>query len=96
MTTASQDLNEQCKHELTRRFCSLCNGKEDLGRREHDLEVERVLALPGWFAAAYNGRCARCNKRYSSGSAVRRKNNLDRCNAGSASYIGMCCAPEEE
>lgn len=96
MTTASQDLDEQCKHEITRRFCSLCNGKEDAGRRERDLEVERVLALPGWFSANYNGRCALCNERYSSGSAIRRKTHLERSGPNESRYVGMCCAPEAE
>lgn len=96
MTTASQDLDELCKHELTRRFCSLCNGKEDLGRRDHDLEVERVLALEGWFTANYNGRCALCGERYSSGSAIRRKTNLERNGPNESRYVNMCCAPEAE
>lgn len=96
MTTASEDLEEQCKHELTRRFCSLCNGKEDLGRREQDLEVERVLALPGWKAGNYGGRCAKCRTHYNPGTPIRKKNGLDRCPPDSPNWIAMCCAPTED
>ena len=96
MTTATEDLDGECKHELTRRFCSLCNGAEDAGRRARDLEVERVLALPGWRLAMYGGKCARCRTRYDPGSAIRRKNALDRCPEDSPNWIGMCCAPEDE
>lgn len=96
MTTASEDLDGECIHLLTRRFCAHCNGVADLQRKEHDLEVERVLALPGWFAAKYNGRCALCNTYYGSGSPIRRRTGLDRANVGAASWVGMCCAPTEE
>lgn len=96
MTTASQDLDDTCKHDIMRRSCSLCNGLEDLRRRERDLEVERVLALPGWFMASYNGRCALCNERYESGSAIRSKTHLERNGPNESRYVGMCCAPEAE
>jgi hypothetical protein len=96
VTTASQDLDEECKHQLTRRFCGLCNGLEDLRRREHDLDVERVLALPGWRVSMYGGRCAKCRTHYGSGSPIRKKNGLDRCPPDSPNWIAMCCAPTEE
>lgn len=89
MTTASEDLDQECIHLLTRRFCALCNGTEDLHRKEHDLEVERVLALPGWFMAKYGGQCAGCGSRFHSGSPISRSEF-------GGSYLGMCCAPEEE
>jgi hypothetical protein len=96
MTTASEDLDGECRHLLTRRFCADCNGTAERYRREHDLEVERVLALGGWFPAKYGGRCAKCSTRYEPGCPIRKRSGLDRCNAGSASYIAMCCAPTEE
>lgn len=95
MTSATEDLEGKCIHEITRRFCADCNGTAERFRREHDLEVERVLALPGWRAANYGGRCARCRTRYESGSAIRKKTNLDRCPEESPNWIGMCCAPRE-
>jgi hypothetical protein len=96
VTTATEDLDGQCIHELTRRFCSLCNGAEDLGRKEHALEVERVLALPGWREARYGGKCAKCRTHYDPGCAIRKKNGLDRCPEQSPNWIAMCCAPAEE
>jgi hypothetical protein len=96
MTTASQDLDEECIHLLTRRFCALCNGVADLQRRERDLEVERVLKLPGWRVAKYNGRCAKCRTWYALSSPIRKKTNLDHCPADSPNWIGMCCAPTED
>lgn len=96
MTTASEDLNQECRHELTRRFCADCNGTADLQRREHDLEVERVLALDGWFAGKYNGRCALCRTYYHSGSPIRKKTNLDHAPTDSPNWVGMCCAPDPE
>jgi hypothetical protein len=96
MTTASQDLDGECIHLLTRRFCAHCNGTVDLQRKSHDLEVERVLALPGWFAGQYGGKCAKCRTHYGSGSPIRRKNGLDRCPKDSPNYIAMCCAPGED
>jgi hypothetical protein len=96
MTTASQDLDETCKHDITRRFCSLCNGLEDLQRRERDLEVERVLALGEWFSAKYGGRCAKCNTRYEPGCPIRRKTQLERTSPNESRWVAMCCAPEEE
>lgn len=96
MTTASEDLDEECRHGITRRFCADCNGTAERFRRERDLEVERVLKLEGWFPARYSGRCAIDNTRYEVSSPIRRKTHLDQCNAGSASYVGMCCAPEKE
>lgn len=96
MTTASEDLDGECIHLLTRRFCADCNGKADLQRREHDMEVERVLKLDGWFEAKYNGRCAIDNTYYHSGSPIRRRTRLDHCNVGASSYVAMCCAPEAE
>lgn len=95
MTTASEDLDAECIHQLTRRFCGLCNGTAEKFRREHDLEVERVLALGGWWESIYGGRCAKCRTHYGSGSPIRRKNNLDHCPPDSPNYIGMCCAPRE-
>lgn len=97
MTTATEDLDDECIHLLTRRFCADCNGTAERFRREHDLEVERVLALDGWFPARYNGRCARCNTRYESGSAIRRKTALDRdISIEQPNFVNMCCAPEAE
>ena len=96
MTTASEDLDQECIHLLTRRFCALCNGVADLKRREHDLDVERVLAIPGWKSSMYGGRCAKCRTHYDSGSPIRKKTNLDRCPADSPNWIAMCCAPEGE
>jgi hypothetical protein len=96
MTTASQDLDGECIHLLTRRFCADCNGTADLQRREHDLEVERVLALPGWKLSQYGGRCAKCRTYYTPRSPIRKKNGLDRCPPDSPNWIGMCCAPTEE
>jgi hypothetical protein len=96
MTNASEDLDGECIHLLTRRFCADCNGVADMQRKEHDLEVERVLAMPGWFPAKYPGRCAKDNTYYHPGTPIRRKNGLDRCNVGSSSWVAMCCAPAEE
>lgn len=96
MTTASQDLDGECIHLLTRRFCADCNGTVDLQRKQHDLEVERVLAIPGWRVSMYGGRCARCRTHYGASSPIRKKNGLDRCPEDSPNWIGMCCAPTEE
>lgn len=94
MTTASQDLNNQCIHELTRRFCALCNGKEDLRRKERDLEVERVLALGEWFPSLYGGNCANCRERFHSGTPIKPAGQFETASGGA--YIAMCCAPSEE
>jgi hypothetical protein len=95
MTTASEDLESQCKHEITRRFCSMCNGFEDLQRREHDLKVETILKIPGWKASNYGGRCARCRGRYHPGTPIRKKTNLDHCPPDSPNWVAMCCAAED-
>lgn len=94
MTTATEDQDGECVHALTRRWCGLCNGTVDLQRRQRDLEVERMLELPGWRVSQYGGRCARCRTRYESGTPIRKKTNLDRCPMDSPNWIAMCCAPE--
>lgn len=96
MTTASQDLDAECIHLLTRRFCADCNGVADLQRRAHGLEVERVLSIPGWKAGNYGGRCAKCRTHYDPGTPIRKKNGLDHCPPDSPNWIAMCCAPTEE
>lgn len=93
MTTATQDLDEECIHLLTRRFCALCNGTVDLQRRERDLEVERVLALGGWFPARYGGRCAKCGERFSSGCPITKSGQFE--NRTGSPYVAMCCAPAD-
>lgn len=96
MTTATEDLDGECIHLITRRFCADCNGTAERFRRERDLEVERVLTLDGWFLGTYGGRCARCSTRYEPRTPVRKRNALDRIGTNPLSYIGMCCAPEAE
>lgn len=93
MTTASEDLDEQCRHLLTRRFCADCNGVAEKFRREHDLEVERVLALGEWFPARYGGQCAECGERFHPGVPIRNSGALE--TKSGRSWVAMCCAPKE-
>jgi hypothetical protein len=95
MTSASEDLDQLCKHEITRRFCADCNGTAERFRRENDLEMERVLALGNWFPARYGGRCAGCNERYESGVAIRRATEEEARYTQRGKYFAMCCAPKE-
>jgi hypothetical protein len=95
MTSASEDLDQQCKHELTRRTCGLCNGVAERFRREHDLEVERVLALGGWFPARYGGRCGGCSETFHPGTPIRRKQEEEFRTTNGNEYVAMCCAPKE-
>jgi hypothetical protein len=95
MTTATEDLDGECIHLLTRRWCGICNGTVDLMRRERDLAVEELLQHPGWRVANYGGRCARCRTRYEPGTPIRKKTALDRCPPDSPNWVAMCCVPQE-
>lgn len=96
MTNATQDLDGECIHLLTRRFCALCNGVEDLQRRQRDLEVERVLALDDWFAAKYGGQCAIDNRHFHPGTPIRKVTKLDHAANPFGNWVAMCCAPQED
>lgn len=93
MTTAGKDLDQECIHEITRRFCGDCNGLVDLQRKQNDLESERVLALSGWRVAMYGGRCAQCGRHYDSGSPIAHINVLG-IESSTGNWVGACCAPE--
>jgi hypothetical protein len=87
--------DEQCKHELTRSFCGICNGTVDRLRKEAQQAAEELLSIPGWRKAGFGGRCARCRRRYEPDSPIRKKTALDRCPEESPNWIAMCCAPQE-
>lgn len=95
MTTASEDLDGECIHLITRRFCADCNGTVDLQRKQNDLEAERVLALPGWRVAMYGGRCAKSGHRYDPGSPIAHIDVLG-IESSTGNWVGACCAPEAE
>lgn len=91
-------LEEQCKHELVRAWCGDCNGTVAAHIKEHEEEMARVLALPGWFKARYGGRCGNHpNEYFQVGSPITRKRSgaLNRPTPVPV-YLGMCCAPTED
>lgn len=90
------NLDDVCVHDITRRFCSLCNGLEKRQKEEILSEIERVLALPGWFTSSFSGVCVKCFEPFGSGIPIRKKTALDRIPQSEKSWIAMCCAPEDE
>lgn len=60
---------------------------EDRQRRERRAERERLLGLPGWFAAEYPGVCAECGEYFEAGIPIRRETDN-----GRLGWRAWCCA----
>jgi hypothetical protein len=49
-----------------------------------------LLHQPGWFVAAYPGRCGHCGDPFVPGAAIRR---MDSAGDATSTYLAECCTP---
>lgn len=91
------DLDGECVHLLTRRWCGICNPNqsENVAGMSDSKLLDILLTRKGWIASSYPGYCADCGDEYDLGTPIC---VLDPNGRGDdrPSWKAMCCANEND